>query len=80
MIKNVHGNTVEYLGEAIIAGRFGTDGALPPEPLLCEELGVSRTVVREAVKALVAKDIDATLLFFGLLDAQSALLQRVESA
>ena len=46
MIKNVHGNTVDYLGEAVVAGRFGSSGALPPEPLLCEELGVSRTVVR----------------------------------
>lgn len=55
VIKNVHGNTVDYLGSAIVAGRFGDDGALPPEPQLCEELGVSRTVVREAVKSLVAK-------------------------
>lgn len=57
MIKNVHGNTVDYLGAAIVAGRFGPDGALPPEPLLCEELGVSRTVVREAIKSLVAKGL-----------------------
>ena len=38
MIKNVHGNTVDYLGEAIVAGRFGAGGSLPAEPLLCEEL------------------------------------------
>lgn len=57
MIKNVHGNTVDYLGEAILAGRFGSDGALPPEPQLCAELAVSRTVVREAVKSLVAKGL-----------------------
>ena len=50
LIKNVHGNTVDFLGAAILAGRFGVDGALPPEPSLCEELGVSRTVIREAVK------------------------------
>ena len=60
MIKNVHGNTVDYLGEAVVAGRFGTSGALPPEPLLCEELGVSRTVVRESVKSLVAKGLIQT--------------------
>ncbi len=60
MIKNVHGNTVDYLGEAIVAGRFGVGGALPPEPLLCEELGVSRTVVRESVKSLVAKGLIVT--------------------
>lgn len=60
MIKNVHGNTVDYLGSAIVAGRFGVGGALPPEPLLCEELGVSRTVVRESVKSLVAKGLIQT--------------------
>jgi DNA-binding FadR family transcriptional regulator len=60
MIKNVHGNTVDYLGSAIVAGRFGVSGAMPPEPLLCEELGVSRTVIRESVKSLVAKGLIQT--------------------
>ena len=60
LIKNVHGNTVDFLGAAILAGRFGVDGALPPEPSLCEELGVSRTVIREAVKSLVAKGMIQT--------------------
>jgi DNA-binding FadR family transcriptional regulator len=57
MIKNVHGNTLDLLGEAIIGGRYPAGTAIPPEPLLCEELGVSRTVVREAVKSLVAKGL-----------------------
>jgi DNA-binding FadR family transcriptional regulator len=57
MIKNVHGNTVDFLGEAIVAGRYLEGGAIPPEPVLCEELGVSRTVVREAIKSLVAKGL-----------------------
>jgi DNA-binding FadR family transcriptional regulator len=56
-IKNVHGNTLDHLGEAVVSGRWGAAGALPPEPQLCEELGVSRTVVREAVKSLVAKGL-----------------------
>ena len=60
LIKNVHGNTVDYLGSAIVAGRFGVAGLMPPEPLLCEELGVSRTVVRESVKSLVAKGLIQT--------------------
>jgi DNA-binding FadR family transcriptional regulator len=60
MIKNVHGNTVDYLGAAIVAGRFGADGSLPAEPLLCEELGVSRTVIRESIKSLVAKGLIQT--------------------
>ena len=57
MIKNVHGNTVDFLGEAIVAGRYAMGASIPPEPLLCEELGVSRTVVRESVKSLVAKGL-----------------------
>ena len=60
MIKNVHGNTVDHLGEAIVAGRYAAGSSLPPEPLLCAELGVSRTVVREAVKSLVAKGLITT--------------------
>jgi DNA-binding FadR family transcriptional regulator len=56
-IKNVHGNTVDHLGEAIVAGRYAPGASIPPEPLLCEELGVSRTVVREAVKSLIAKGL-----------------------
>ena len=60
MIKNVHGNTVDHLGEAIVAGRYAAGASIPPEPLLGEELGVSRTVVREAVKSLVAKGLLTT--------------------
>ncbi len=60
MIKNVHGNTVDHLGEAIVAGRYPAGAVIPPEPMLCEELGVSRTVVREAVKSLIAKGLLTT--------------------
>jgi DNA-binding FadR family transcriptional regulator len=56
-IKNVHANTLDLLGEAIVAGRYAAGAVLPSEPLLGEELGVSRTVVREAVKSLVAKGL-----------------------
>jgi len=59
-MKNVHGNTVDHLGEAIVAGRYPAGSVMPPEPRLCEELGVSRTVVREAVKSLVAKGLVTT--------------------
>ena len=60
MIKNVHGNTVDLLGEAIVSGRYREGAVIPPEPLLGEELGVSRTVVREAIKALAAKGLIVT--------------------
>lgn len=59
-IKNVHGHTLDLLGEAIVAGRYAPGASVPPEPTLCEELGVSRTVVREAVKSLVAKGLVVT--------------------
>ncbi len=60
MIKNVHGNTVDHLGEAIVAGRYAVGASIPPEPVLGQELGVSRTVVREAVKSLIAKGLMTT--------------------
>ncbi|AMM23459.1 FadR/GntR family transcriptional regulator [Variovorax sp. PAMC 28711] len=60
MSKNAHGQTVDLLGEAIVSGRYGEGAIIPPEPILGEELGVSRTVVREAIKALAAKGLIVT--------------------
>lgn len=60
MIKNVHGNTVDLLGEAIVSGHYPAGTSLPPEPVLGESLGVSRTVVREAIKSLIAKGLITT--------------------
>lgn len=60
MMKNVHGNTVDHLGAAIVAGRYAIGDTIPPEPILCNELGVSRTVVRESVKSLIAKGLLST--------------------
>ncbi len=59
-VKNVHGHTLDLLGEAIVGGRYPAGAAIPPEPMLCEQFGVSRTVVREAVKSLVAKGLLST--------------------
>jgi len=58
--RNIHGHTLDALGMAIVAGRYPSGASIPPEPTLCEELGVSRTVVREAVKSLVAKGLLVT--------------------
>ena len=58
--KNAHGSTLDRLGEAIVGGAYAGSAALPPEPMLCESFGVSRTVVREAVKSLVAKGLLVT--------------------
>jgi|SRR5882672_3998065 len=59
-IKNVHGNTLDLLGEQIVAGGYPPGASIPPEAALCEELGVSRTVIREVVKSLAAKGLIVT--------------------
>ncbi len=56
----MHGHTLDGLGLAIVSGRYSVAEALPPEPVLCQQLGVSRTVIREAVKSLVAKGLITT--------------------
>jgi DNA-binding FadR family transcriptional regulator len=59
-IKNVLGTTLDLLGAAIVGGHYPAGTGIPPEPLLGEELGVSRTVVREAIKSLAAKGLVST--------------------
>jgi DNA-binding FadR family transcriptional regulator len=39
----------------IVQGQYRPGTAMPPEPMLCENFSVSRTVVREAVKMLQEK-------------------------
>ena len=43
---------VDDLGRQIIAGRLATGTVLPTEPVLCEQFGFSRTVIREGLKLL----------------------------
>ncbi len=57
MVKNAHGHTLDLLGQAILSGRYAVGASVPPEPQLCEQFGVSRTVVREVIKSLVAKGL-----------------------
>lgn len=52
-----HQEAVERIVAWILAGRFGDEGLLPREEELGAELGHSRTVVREAMRTLVAKGI-----------------------
>jgi DNA-binding FadR family transcriptional regulator len=58
--KNIHRHTLARLGEAIVAGQYAPGSTIPPEAVLVERFGVSRTVVREAVKSLVAKGLLST--------------------
>jgi DNA-binding FadR family transcriptional regulator len=55
--RNLCGQVVHDLGRQILAGRVKPGDPLPQEWTLCEELGVSRTVVREAIKSLAAKGL-----------------------
>ena len=43
--------------ELIVGGRFKPGDRLPSERQLANQLGVSRTVVREAIRSLVARDL-----------------------
>jgi GntR family transcriptional repressor for pyruvate dehydrogenase complex len=43
--------------DAIGAGRFRDGDPLPSERTLGDQFGVSRTVVREAIRELVARDV-----------------------
>ncbi len=47
----------EQLRAQIISGQFGVDGPMPPEAQLGAALGVSRTVIREAMRTLAAQGL-----------------------
>ena len=55
--KSMHTRIVQELGLQIVSGRFKSDDKLPAEALLCTEYAVSRPVLREATRVLVAKGL-----------------------
>ena len=55
--KSMHGRIVRELGLRILAGELAPGDRLPPEPELIEKYEVSRPVLREAVRVLVAKGL-----------------------
>jgi DNA-binding FadR family transcriptional regulator len=52
-----HQMVVERLREAIAQGHLAIGERLPSERELCEQLGVSRTIVREAMRVLASQGI-----------------------
>ncbi len=48
---------VEHLVDSIVSGNFPPGSSIPIEPDLCGSFGVSRSVVREAVKMLESKGL-----------------------
>ena len=55
--NNLSTQVTDNLGRWILSGKAKSGDALPQEENLCNELGVSRTVVREAIKSLAAKGL-----------------------
>ena len=55
--SNLTFRVMEDLGVGIVTGRYSEDNPFPIEAVLCEQYGVSRSVLREAVKMLTAKGL-----------------------
>lgn len=67
--RNLTYGIVEQLGVAIVTGAYGKTNEFPIEAELCKQFGVSRSILREAVKMLTAK---------GLLSARPRQGTRIE--
>jgi GntR family transcriptional regulator, transcriptional repressor for pyruvate dehydrogenase complex len=50
--RALHKDVAEIISEKIIAGEWPSNAFLPTEAELCKKMGVSRTVIREAIKVL----------------------------
>ncbi|MFD3264569.1 FadR/GntR family transcriptional regulator [Phenylobacterium ferrooxidans] len=61
-MRTTHGRSfthdiVQRLGQEIVCGVYGAQNPFPIEAELCKRLGVSRSVLREAVKMLTTKGL-----------------------
>lgn len=54
---NSHAHVVSELGRGIVSGVFEVGSTLPGDEELCARFGFSRTVLREAMKTLAAKNL-----------------------
>lgn len=55
--KGFHGHVMADLGRGIVRGEFPEHSILPGDAVLQDRYGVSRTVLREALKTLAAKGL-----------------------
>ena len=55
VVRSLHSEVVEEIARWLITGQVAEGEVIPNEQDICDRLGVSRTVVREAVRTLVAK-------------------------
>jgi len=56
-LHDLHGQTVKTIGSRIVHGRYPPGSQLPSPEQLERELGVSKTVLREAIRVLAAKGL-----------------------
>jgi DNA-binding FadR family transcriptional regulator len=88
--KGVHGRLVELLGRRILGEALAPESPLPREAELAQQLGSSRTAIREALKVLSAKGLVETRQklgarvrarrFWNLLDPDVLAWQAAEGA
>jgi len=57
MNKPLHKSIAERLRESIISDEYAVDDRLPTEPVLAQNMGVSRATLREALNQLEAEDL-----------------------
>ena len=55
--RNFHNFVINEIGNAIVAGEFPIGSVLASDAVMMEQYGVSRTVLREALKTLEAKGL-----------------------
>lgn len=67
---SLHERVVQRLGQRIVGGEYRPGDVLPREDALAEQLAISRTALREALKVLSAK---------GLVEAKPAVGTRVRA-
>ena len=63
--KSAVRDACDYVGRNIVAGAYALDGKIPHESVLGEELGCSRTVIRETTRLLTAKGMVNPVRHFG---------------
>lgn len=55
--RGLHGRVLHDLGMKILTGEFAAGQAMPSQDTCCEQLGVSRSVLREALRVLAEKGL-----------------------
>ena len=76
--RNLHSQVVREIGSRIMRGFFKPMDVLPDEESMGNQLGVSRTVVREAIKVLSAKGLVETRPRRGTLVLQDRFWNRLD--